>query len=144
MPGQKRCSLAGMMKEVEESWGYGVKTFVLFPKVPDNLKTNYGEESYNPNGIVHRALRMIKEKYPDSIVCTDVALDPYSDQGHDGIVKDGKILNDETIEQLCKQAVSQVGYLRHDDHPFLCLHKCGPNKSLCISLVFYFPGSCWL
>jgi len=96
------------MKEVEESWAYGVKTFVLFPKVPENLKTNDGKESFNPDGIVHRAVRMIKEKYPDSIVCTDVALDPYSDQGHDGIVKDGKILNDETIEQLCKQAVSQV------------------------------------
>ena len=91
-----------------ESYDLGVKTFVLFPKVPDELKTNLGVEAYNPDGIVHRAIRMIKEKYPDSVVCTDVALDPYSDQGHDGVVEDGKILNDVTINQLCKQAVSQA------------------------------------
>ncbi len=87
---------------------YGVRAFVLFPKVPDNLKTNYAEEAYNPNGIVPRALAMIKSKYPDVIVATDVALDPYSSQGHDGVVKDGKILNDITIEQLQKQAVMQA------------------------------------
>jgi len=97
-----------MLKEVGESYDLGVKTFVLFPKVPDELKTNLGIEAYNPNGIVHRAIRMIKEKYPESLVCTDVALDPYSDQGHDGVVEDGKILNDVTINQLCKQAVSQA------------------------------------
>lgn len=73
------------------------------PQVPDQLKTNYADECYNPSGIVPRAVSMIKERFPDSIVCTDVALDPYSDQGHDGVVKDGKILNDETIMQLTKQ-----------------------------------------
>lgn len=87
---------------------YGVKAFVLFPKVPDNLKTNYAEEAYNPNGIVPTAIKMIKSKFPDAIVCTDVALDPYSSQGHDGVVKDGKILNDITIMQLQKQAVMQA------------------------------------
>lgn len=71
--------------------------------MPDRLKTNYADECYNPSGIVPRAVSMIKERFPDSIVCTDVALDPYSDQGHDGVVKDGKILNDETIMQLTKQ-----------------------------------------
>ena len=72
--------LFSMMEEVEEAMGYGVGCFILFPKVPDNLKTNFAEESYNPNGIVPRALAMIKSKYPEAIVCTDVALDPYSDQ----------------------------------------------------------------
>lgn len=108
MPGQKRYSLAGMMKEVEESMQYGVKTFVLFPKVDDKLKTNDGREAYNPSGIVPRAISMIKTRFPDATVMTDVALDPYSDQGHDGIVLNGKIINDETIEQLCKQAVCQA------------------------------------
>ena len=108
MPGCERHSLPNMLKEVGEAMEVGVKTFVLFPKVPDHLKTNLAAEAYNPDGIVHRAIRMIKEKYPDSIVCTDVALDPYSNQGHDGVVEDGKILNDVTINQLCKQAVSQA------------------------------------
>jgi porphobilinogen synthase len=111
---------------------YGIGTFILFPKVPDNLKTNFAEESYNPNGIVPRcieliellvylsmqsnyelyihirALAMIKSKYPDAVVCTDIALDPYSDQGHDGFVRDKKIMNDITIMQLQKQAVMQA------------------------------------
>jgi len=108
MPGCERHSLESMLKEVGEAYDVGVKTFVLFPKVPDELKTNLGVEAYNPNGIVHRAIRMIKEKFPESTICTDVALDPYSDQGHDGAVEDGKILNDVTINQLCKQAVSQA------------------------------------
>jgi len=108
MPGCERHSLDSMLKEIGESIELGVNTFVLFPKVPDELKTNLGVEAYNPEGIVPRAVRMIKEKYPESIVCTDVALDPYSDQGHDGIVEDGKIINDATINQLCKQAVCQA------------------------------------
>merc|ERR1719262_638092 len=68
-----------------------------------------GEESFNPNGIAQRAIRNIKERFPDIVVYTDVALDPYNSLGHDGIVRsDGVILNDETIHQLCKQAVSQA------------------------------------
>ncbi|CAN0330769.1 unnamed protein product [Ascophyllum nodosum] len=108
MPGCLRHSLPHMLEEVEEAWKFGVRTFILFPQVPDHLKTNYGEECYNPEGIVPRAVSMIKEKFPDSIVCTDVALDPYSDQGHDGVVKDGQILNDETVMQLTKQVVCQA------------------------------------
>ena len=87
---------------------YGVGSFVLFPKVPDNLKTNFAEEAYNPNGIVPRAIQMIKMKFPEAVVCTDVALDPYSSMGHDGVVKDGRILNDITIMQLQRQAVMQA------------------------------------
>lgn len=85
-----------------------MKAFILFPKVPENLKTNFAEESYNPNGIVPRALALIKTKYPDVIVCTDIALDPYSSMGHDGVVHEGKILNDVTVMQLQKQAVMQA------------------------------------
>jgi porphobilinogen synthase len=108
MPGCVRHSLDSMMREVGESYELGVKTFILFPKVAEELKSNLGVEAYNPQGIVPRAIRMIKESYPDSIVCGDIALDPYSDQGHDGVVDDGKILNDVTINQLCKQAVCQA------------------------------------
>ena len=108
MPGCERHSLTSMLNEVTEAFAEGVKTFVLFPKVPDELKTNLGVEAYNPKGIVPRAIQMIKEKFPESVVCTDVALDPYSNQGHDGIVEDGKIINDATIHQLCKQAVCQA------------------------------------
>ena len=108
MPGCERHSLASMVAEAKDAYQYGVRAFVVFPKVLDSLKTVRGEEAYNPNGIVPRAVAMIKDALPDSIVCTDVALDPYSSKGHDGIVEDGKILNDETIEQLCKQAVMQA------------------------------------
>mmetsp|Transcript_10799 Transcript_10799/g.16292 ORF Transcript_10799/g.16292 Transcript_10799/m.16292 type:complete len:404 (-) Transcript_10799:69-1280(-) len=108
MPGCQRHSAESMLKEIGEALELGVKAFVLFPKVADDKKTNLACEAYNPEGIVHRSIRMIKEKYPDAIVCTDVALDPYSDQGHDGVVEDGVILNDVTINQLCKQAVSQA------------------------------------
>ena len=108
MPGCQRHTLASMLKEVGEALELGVMSFVLFPKVDDALKTNLACEAYNPEGIVHRAIRMIKEKHPEAIVVTDVALDPYSDQGHDGVVENGVILNDITINQLCKQAVSQA------------------------------------
>ena len=108
MPGCERHSLASMVAEAKDAYQYGVRSFVLFPKVPDAVKTNRGEEAYNPDGIVPRAVTMLKLALPDAIVCTDVALDPYSSKGHDGIVEDGKILNDETIEQLCKQSICQA------------------------------------
>jgi porphobilinogen synthase len=108
MPGCERHSLASMVAEAKDAYKWGVRSFVVFPKVPDALKTIRGEEAYNPNGIVPRAVSMLKQALPDSIVCTDVALDPYSAAGHDGIVENGKILNDATIEQLCKQSVMQA------------------------------------
>jgi len=108
MPGCKRHSLSSMMQEVEDSVRYGIKSFILFPKIDDKLKSNYAEESYNPSGIIPRALQMIKEKFPEVVVCTDVALDPYSSEGHDGVVKDGEILNDVTVMQLQRQAVMQA------------------------------------
>eukprot|EP00639_Heterosigma_akashiwo_P006103 CAMPEP_0194577344 /NCGR_PEP_ID=MMETSP0292-20121207/12160_1 /TAXON_ID=39354 /ORGANISM="Heterosigma akashiwo, Strain CCMP2393" /LENGTH=384 /DNA_ID=CAMNT_0039429701 /DNA_START=89 /DNA_END=1243 /DNA_ORIENTATION=- len=108
MPGCQRHSLPHMIEECKEAWSYGVRSFILFPKVPDELKTNMADECYNPEGIVPRAVRMLKEALPDATVCTDVALDPYSDQGHDGVVEDGKIMNDITIQQLCKQVICQA------------------------------------
>lgn len=108
MPGCFRHSMESMLAEVKEAMSFGVVCFVLFPKVPDNLKTNFAEEAYNPNGIVPRALSLIKSSFPDAIVCTDIALDPYSSVGHDGVVENGKILNDVTIMQLQKQAVMQA------------------------------------
>eukprot|EP00966_Prymnesium_polylepis_P227695 5269377-Prymnesium_polylepis.2 len=85
MPGCERHSLASMVAEAKDAWQYGVRSFVVFPKVDDALKSNRGEEAYNPDGIVPRAVAMLKDALPDSIVCTDVALDPYSSKGHDGI-----------------------------------------------------------
>jgi len=108
MPGCERHSLESLLKEVGESYELGVRTFVFFPKVADELKTNLGVEAYNPEGIIPRTIRAVKDKFPDCVICTDVALDPYSDQGHDGAVEDGVILNDVTINQLCKQAVCQA------------------------------------
>jgi len=87
----------------------GVKSVVIFPKTPDDLKTATAEECFNPNGLAQRAIRNVKRAFPDVVVYTDVALDPYNSLGHDGIVRsDGVILNDETIAYLCKQAVSQA------------------------------------
>mmetsp|Transcript_20801 Transcript_20801/g.26923 ORF Transcript_20801/g.26923 Transcript_20801/m.26923 type:complete len:394 (+) Transcript_20801:3-1184(+) len=108
MPGQSRHGMNSMLDIVEKGLAVGVQSFILFPKVEDDLKSNYGQESYNMDGLVQRSVRAIKEKFPQAIIVTDIALDPYSDQGHDGIVIDGKIVNDMTIQQLCKQAVSHA------------------------------------
>ncbi|CAE7864808.1 HEMB, partial [Symbiodinium sp. KB8] len=87
----------------------GVKSVVIFPKTPDELKTQTAEECFNPAGLAQRAISNVKKAFPDVVVYTDVALDPYNSLGHDGIVRsDGVILNDETIAYLCKQAVSQA------------------------------------
>ncbi|WOL19900.1 delta-aminolevulinic acid dehydratase [Canna indica] len=99
----------GLVEEVYKARDVGVNSFVLFPKIPDALKSQTGDEAYNDNGLVPRAIRLLKDKYPDIVIYTDVALDPYSSDGHDGIVReDGVIMNDETVHQLCKQAVSQA------------------------------------
>jgi porphobilinogen synthase len=81
---------------------------VLFPKVPEDKKNSTGDECFNPDGLIPQAIRAIKETSPNVAVVTDVALDPYNSDGHDGIVKDGVILNDETVDVLCKQAVTQA------------------------------------
>ncbi|KAB2030643.1 hypothetical protein ES319_D05G247400v1 [Gossypium barbadense] len=110
MPGCYRLGWRhGLVEEVAKARDVGVNSIVLFPKVPDALKSPTGDEAYNDNGLVPRTIRLLKEKFPDLVIYTDVALDPYSSDGHDGIVReDGVIMNDETVHQLCKQAVSQA------------------------------------
>jgi porphobilinogen synthase len=110
MPGCYRWSLKGLVKEIGEAYQFGVRAVVFFPKIEDDLKTSKGEECFNPDGLVPRAIQAVKEAYPDVLVITDVALDPYNADGHDGIVIEGddgelKILNDETVEILCQQAL---------------------------------------
>eukprot|EP00271_Cylindrocystis_brebissonii_P014704 TRINITY_DN36174_c0_g1_i1.p1 TRINITY_DN36174_c0_g1~~TRINITY_DN36174_c0_g1_i1.p1 ORF type:complete len:436 (+),score=80.20 TRINITY_DN36174_c0_g1_i1:144-1451(+) len=110
MPGCSRLGWrTGLIEEVYKGRDVGVNSVVLFPKVPDGLKSSTADEAYNPDGIVPRSIRLLKDKFPDLIIYTDVALDPYNSDGHDGIVReDGVILNDETVHQLCKQAVAQA------------------------------------
>uniref|UniRef100_A0A061RH20 Delta-aminolevulinic acid dehydratase n=1 Tax=Tetraselmis sp. GSL018 TaxID=582737 RepID=A0A061RH20_9CHLO len=110
MPGVNRLGWkTGLLDYVAEARSYGVNSVVIFPKTPDHLKTQTGEEAFNPNGLAQRTISLLKDKYPDLEVYTDVALDPYNCDGHDGIVRDdGVILNDETVEFLCRQAVSQA------------------------------------
>lgn len=109
MPGCKRLSVPGLMLELEQAVDVGVGMVALFPKIPDELKNSTGTESHNPKGLIPDVLKRVKDRWPELMLVTDVALDPYSSDGHDGIVApDGRILNDETIEVLCKQAVSQA------------------------------------
>lgn len=109
MPGCSRLSRAGLLAEVERAWAVGVRMLALFPAIADELKDPTGRESYNDDGLIPRTIGALKERWPELMIVTDVALDPYSSDGHDGIVApDGRILNDETVEVLCKQAVSQA------------------------------------
>ncbi|GHC64615.1 porphobilinogen synthase [Roseibacillus persicicus] len=108
MPGCTRWSLEGLVKEAGEAHALGVPAVVLFPKIEESLKTGDCEECYNPEGLVPRAIRALKAAHPDLVVMTDVALDPYNADGHDGLVVDGEIINDETVAVLCKQALSQA------------------------------------
>ncbi len=108
MPGCYRYTLDLLLKEVEEAANLGIPAVALFPVVPEEKKDPTGRESFNPDGLIQRAVRRIKQEIPEILVITDVALDPYNSDGHDGIVRDGVILNDETVEVLVKQALSQA------------------------------------
>jgi porphobilinogen synthase len=108
MPGCYRYSLDLLLAEVEAAHALGIGAIALFPLIPDSQKDNAGTESYNSDGLVPRAIRAVKQAVPTMLVFTDVALDPYSSEGHDGIVKDGEILNDETVAVLVKQALMQA------------------------------------
>lgn len=105
MPGCRRWSITGLVKEAGEAYTLGVPSVVIFPAVDENLKNSTADESWNTNGLVPRAVRALKAAHPDLVVVTDVALDPYNSDGHDGVVRDGEIMNDETVDILCKQAV---------------------------------------
>ena len=108
MPNYYRYSLDLLAKEVKELWQMGLCGVLVFVKVPDALKDNGGKEALNPKGLMQRAVKTIKDACPDMLVMTDVALDPYSSYGHDGIVEDQKILNDETVEVLAEMALSHA------------------------------------
>jgi len=108
MPGQYRLSIDELVREVRELHALGIPAVALFPALDESLKTPDGREALNPDGLYPRAIRAVKEAVPELLVITDVALDPYSSDGHDGIVRDGRILNDETVEILARMAVVQA------------------------------------
>jgi porphobilinogen synthase len=108
MPGQFRLSLDALEAEVRELRDLGVPAVALFPKIPGELKDPTGSASLDPDGLFPRAIRAVKRAAPELLVISDVALDPYSSDGHDGIVRGGKIVNDETLEVLARMAVVQA------------------------------------
>ena len=109
MPGCMRWSLPGLLGEIKEAMAVGIQSIVLFPAIKDELKTPDAKECFNENGLVQRAVKAIKDNFPELSVITDVALDPYNSDGHDGLVsEDGIILNDATLDVLCKQATSHA------------------------------------
>jgi porphobilinogen synthase len=108
MPGYYRRSLDGTLKEIRELWALGIKSVLLFVKSKDELKDNTGKEAWNPEGLMQRSIKAIKEAVPEMVVMTDVALDPYSVYGHDGIVENGEIVNDPTVEALMKMSLSHA------------------------------------
>jgi porphobilinogen synthase len=108
MPGIFRLSPDLMLKEIEQCMKLGIKTFDVFPSLTDKYKDKYATESLNKNGLYLKTLTLIKKKFPEACIMTDVAMDPYSSDGHDGLVKNGEIVNDETLEILAKMAVAQA------------------------------------
>lgn len=137
MPGISRYSIDLMLEEIAACRELGIRTFAPFPALTDDQKDPLAQEGHNPEGLFPTAIRKIKEQFPDVCLMTDVAMDPYSSDGHDGLVRDGEILNDETLEILGKMALVQaeagadmlgpsdmmdgrVGYLRNllDEHGF--------------------------
>lgn len=108
MPNMYRRSLDELLREIEECMNLGIRVFAPFPSISESLKDKYATESHNPNGLFPTAIRTIKEKFPEACLVTDVAMDPYSSDGHDGIVENGKISNDPTLEVLGKMALTQA------------------------------------
>lgn len=108
MPDYYRRSLDGTVQEVKELWSLGIKSVLLFIKCSDDVKDNTGKEAWNPDGLMQRSVKAIKDAVPGMVVMTDVALDPYSIYGHDGIVDNGEIVNDPTVEALVKMSLSHA------------------------------------
>lgn len=106
MPGVFRQSLDLTVQTVKENYDLGIKAVNLYMKVADNLKDNTGKEAWNPNGLMQTTIKAIKNAVPGVVIMPDVALDPYSMYGHDGIIKNGKIDNDSTVEALTKMGIS--------------------------------------
>ena len=109
MPGYFRRSIDLTVREVKELWGLGIKSVLLFIKCKDEWKDNKGTEAWNPDGLMQRSIKAIKDAVPGIVLMTDVALDPYSSFGHDGIVENGEIVNDPTVEALVKMSLSHAG-----------------------------------
>jgi porphobilinogen synthase len=137
MPGIYRHSVDNLLREVESCMNLGLKAFDLFPNIEESIKDKYATESYRDGSLYLRAIAEVKKNFPEACVITDVAMDPYSSDGHDGIVENGEILNDETLEVLGKMALAhaqagadiiapsdmmdgRVGYIRNvlDDNGF--------------------------
>lgn len=108
MQGYYRMSVDNTVQEVKELWNMGIRSVLLFIKCKDELKDNKGTEALNPNGLMQRSIKAIKDACPGMVVMTDVALDPFSSYGHDGIVENNEIVNDATVEVLAKMSVSHA------------------------------------
>ncbi|QTE40472.1 porphobilinogen synthase [Mucilaginibacter gossypii] len=137
MPGIFRYSIDNLLREIESCLKLGLNSFDLFPNIAEELKDKFATESYRDESLYLRAIREVKKNFPEACVITDVAMDPYSSDGHDGIVENGEILNDETLDILGKMALAhaqsgadiiapsdmmdgRVGYIRNvlDDNGF--------------------------
>ena len=108
MPGIYRHSIDSLLFEIEGCLKLGLKSFDLFPNIEDSLKDKFATESYKKGNLYLRAIEEVKKRFPEACVITDVAMDPYSSDGHDGIVENGEILNDETLEVLGKMALAHA------------------------------------
>ena len=108
MPGISRLSIDQLVADSKKAFDLGVAAVALFPAIDDSLKNPKGKESLNPDGLLQRAVKELKKEVPELVVITDVALDPYSSDGHDGLVQNGQILNDETLPLLAGMAVAQA------------------------------------
>ena len=108
MPNYFKMSIDLILKEIKILHSLGLKSVLLFAQVEESLKDNYGTEAINNNGLMQRAIRSIKDKFPDILVMSDVALDPYSSYGHDGVVENGLIVNDITNDILAKMSLSHI------------------------------------
>lgn len=108
LPDCYRFSLDAMIDVIRPYYNLGLRSYALFPALSEALKTQDAREAYNPDGLIPRAIKNLKDCFPDSIIITDVALDPYSSEGHDGLLQNGKINNDATVEILANQALVQA------------------------------------
>lgn len=108
MPNYFKMSIDVLLKEVETLYSLGLKSVLLFAQVDEKLKDNYGSEAINKDGLMQRAIKSIKNKYPSLLVMSDVALDPYSSNGHDGVVENGLIVNDITNDILSKMSLTHI------------------------------------
>lgn len=108
MPNIFRHNTDSLFFELEALVENGLKAVAIFPVIEEQLKSNDAKESYNPNGITQRTISKIKKEFPELIVVSDIALDPYTIHGHDGIIEDEKVINDKTVEILCKMALVQA------------------------------------